>query len=153
MFNCHQLFSQVLSNIFTELMAICEGLDFAAEVDFIVLELEFDMATVISQIISHGFGNPKYSQLLCQVHVFCSAIFVLIKLVLQQATYFFLIRWPIGLLPNRFVSDFPILEDFLLVCLALFIQMVRRFLILGDVLFGSCFAFLWFFYQFFILLL
>lgn len=29
-------------------MAICEGLDFAAEVGFIVLELEFDMATMIS---------------------------------------------------------------------------------------------------------
>lgn len=30
LFNCHWLFSWVLSNIFTELMAICEGLDFAA---------------------------------------------------------------------------------------------------------------------------
>lgn len=33
----------------------------------------------------------------------------------SRSYFFFLIRWPIGLVPNRFVSDFPILGDFLLV--------------------------------------
>ena len=106
--------------IYTELMAVCEGLELVTQLRYSVLKVESHSATVVSWIHSQGPVRWDYIYLLCRVCDLISSSHILIRHVLRTL-HLLLIFWPIGLALTGLAGISCVLRIFLRAYLAFFI--------------------------------
>lgn len=106
--------------LYAELMAVCKGLELTIHLKHRVLEVEFDLITVVSFIFSSGPVYYEYAHVLSKVHALVSSSIILVRHVLCKVTSA-MFSWPIRLVLIELVGSSCMLRNFQQGCMVFFI--------------------------------